>query len=121
MDDEAAKLGIDNITKVVSIIAVLANVGDQFGRDSGVTRWSHLVLLGPAIMTLQGINFSQVLPEIKDLDADERSKLTALFDSSLQLGNEHLEGVVEKGLGIVTDLVSIIERTKALVADAKAL
>jgi hypothetical protein len=119
MADQPVKLGIDNLKKVVSGIATLANVGDAFGATTGVNRWSELLGLGDLLRQLSGIDFSKVMPEFKDLDAVERAEILALFESKLDLRDDQLEAVIEKGVSILERAAGIVEDTLALIKEAK--
>lgn len=115
------KLGIQNILKVVEVIASVANVGDKFGADGHTSRWNHLVGLGPAILSLNGINFKAVLPELKDLDAAEREQVRQKFAGVLDLKDDALEAVIEDGIALIEEVAATVEHVGAFVKKAKGL
>lgn len=112
-------LGIGNLTKLVALIAALANMGDKIGHETGMARWGELFGLVGAVQSINGLDFKQVMPEIKDLDQSERDQLLALFKTSFDIQDDKLEAVIEEGLGIAEDLVSIYTRSATLVASYK--
>ena len=118
---DQAKLGVEDVLKVVTVIATLANVGDKFGAETGVGRWNHLMGLGPAILELNGIKFANVIPQIKDMDAAERELVRAKFAGVLDLKDDQLEAVIEDGLALVEKIAGLVGEVQGFVAKAKGL
>lgn len=112
-------LGIDNLKKVFSLIAQLANIGDAVGRDTSSGRWTKLLSVVGVLATIPGIDFTQVVAEFKDLDDAEKQQLLQEIDADLQLGDVALEKAIEDGLAIATDLESVIQRSVTFVQGLK--
>ncbi len=115
-----SKLGIENLKKVFSLLANLANLGDDVGRDTSTARWGKLLTLIPIIGTVATLDIKAAVAEFKDLDATEKAELLAEIDADLKLGDEKLEKAIEDGLQIVVDLESVITRSISFVAAIKA-
>jgi hypothetical protein len=115
-----AALGIANVKKALALIASLANLGDNVGRDTSPGRWTKLLALIGSVKDFAGINLSQVLPEIKDLTPAEKQELVAEIKEDLDLADDKLEAAIEEGLAIIIDLENVIERSSALVKAFKA-
>lgn len=113
------KLGVENLKKVVRLIAVLANVGDKIGHDTSVSRWANLFELIGAVREISGLQWSQVLPEIKDLDGAERAEIEQVFKEQFDLADDKLEAAIEKGIVIAEKQVAVIQEASDLVKEIK--
>jgi hypothetical protein len=114
------KLGIENLKKVVKLIAALAGVGDKIGHDTSVSRWGNLFELIGAVREIAGLQWSQVLPEIKDLDAVERAEIEKVFKDQFDLVDDKLEAAIEKGIAIAEKQVAVVQEASDLVKELKA-
>lgn len=118
--EDGQKLGIENLKKVIVLTTTLANTGDAVGHDTTAARWAKLLGLISAIPNAASIDFKAVMPEIKDLDEAEKAEILALFKADFDIADDKLEAAIEDGLAIVHDLVSVVERSVALVKTYKA-
>ncbi|MGZ6477648.1 MAG: hypothetical protein ACXWQE_00020 [Bdellovibrionales bacterium] len=114
------KIGIDNLKKVFAVLAALANLGDDVGRDTSPSRWAKLLSVITIVKDAASLDFKQALVEIKDLDMDERQALLVEIGADLKLGDAQLEKSIEDALAIVVDLDSVIERSVSMVKSFKA-
>lgn len=115
-----SKLGIDNLKKLVGIVAFMANLGDDVGRDTSPSRWAKLLQLVTVFNSLGGMTFAQVGPELKDMDAAERQILLDEIRQDLNLADDKLEAVIEESLSIASDLASLVMRSGALIKAMQA-
>lgn len=113
-------LGIVNLKKFFGVLASLANLGDDVGRDTSPSRWVKLLGVITILKDVPGLDLKAVLAEIKDLDVNERQELLAEIGADLKLGDAKLESLIENGLAIVADMASVIERSGKLIKDFKA-
>lgn len=119
------KLGNKNVTLAIVLIASLANASDAFGHETGwKDRAAELLGIIPLIKDANAIDFKQVLPELKDLSADERAEMLKAFGEKFAIQDHQLEDTIEKGLDAVMDLVAsagkVYDFVKALKGDSSA-
>jgi hypothetical protein len=113
-------LGIENLKKVFGLLAALANLGDDVGRDTSSARWGKLLGLIPVLGQVASLDIKAALAEFKDLDAVEKQALLAEIQADLNLADDKLEAAIEDGLAIIVDLESVVERSIGFVKNLKA-
>lgn len=97
---------ITNVKLIVSSVAQFSTIASKIAADGKVDLMDLAqvpALLG-ALTPLASLEFSQVLPEVKDLDANELSILSETFAQLLDLPDDKMEIKVEAGLKLVGDL-----------------
>lgn len=114
------KLGIENLKKAFGLLASLANLGDDVGRDTSAARWGKLLGLIPAIGQFASLDLKAAVAEFKDLDAAEKQALLVEIETDLDLGDDQLEKAIEDGLAIVVDFESVVQRSISFVKNLKA-
>lgn len=95
---------MENLKKVVSVIAQLANAGDSIGKTKD---WSKLFNVMPAVMALPGVDWKALGEEAKG----DRTELVAHFKAEFDLHNDKLEEVIEKSVELavrVADFVLLV-------------
>lgn len=117
---EQKKLGIENVTKCVHLAVELGNVADKIGRTKGAGKYGHLLLLMDEVTALGSVDFKQVMPEIKDLDAVEKATLLQSVKEKFDIVDDKLEAVIEEGLAILVDASALVQRSIDLSKQLKA-
>jgi hypothetical protein len=112
--------GIENLKKILKVLAELANLGDDIGRDTSSGRWAKLLNLVDIVRNFGTLDLSQVVPEFQDLTAEERKQLIAELKDELALGDKKLEMAIEEGLAVVEDFAEVLQRAVAVVKEARA-
>lgn len=103
------KMGIENFKAVFLVVLAMINIGDKMGhKNNWAERMSVLFGLIPTLMTLGTINWSEVFPEFKDIDADERLILVDLTKENLDLEDDNIENAVEKAISMTNRLVGMV-------------
>lgn len=99
---------IDNVKAIVSSVATFATIGGKIAADGKVDLLdlAQLPALLGALTPLAAVKFSEIVPELKDLDANEIAVLASIFDASFDLANDSVEKKVEAGLKLVSDLAN---------------
>lgn len=97
------KLGIDNLKELTRGLASFCNfLGGVFEDGSfGLSDFVHLPDLVLSVQSFAGVDYSDVLPEIDDLDAWEIDELSELFKEVFSIDNLPAEKIVELGLEYV--------------------
>lgn len=103
----AGKYGIDELKKILVGVADILNVGEEFYRTKKVLT---LLKLYDTAMTLIKLNLKEVMSEIGELDADEKTALVSAFAVKLDLKNDEVEKKLESLVILIKDISdSIIE------------
>lgn len=109
-----------SVVQLMSLITITAGIGNTIARvmDDGQIDWkdapSALGLLSQ-LKDLSKVDFTQVIPEINDLDKDEITQLGIAFDKEFNLTNESLEAKVEAGFAILLRSYDAIKFFKSLI------
>jgi len=114
------KLGIKNLKPVVSLGIEFGNVADKIGRNTGATRYLHLMDLFDELTGLGSVDFKQVSAEIKDLDAEERKELHEHLKVKFDIADDKLEQGIEQALSIVERQYALVKESMDLVKSLKA-
>lgn len=115
------KLGITNSLLLIAALASLANIGDEIGHTSGVSKWAHLTETLPVGLKLTQINWTDFKAEAKDYDAEERAQLEAKFKEVFDIKNDNLEGVIEDGIDVLEGIAMQVVAVEKFVEKVKAL
>jgi len=104
------KIGIENLEKVAKS---LGNIGTQLDRawadkqinledmDEGIA----IVMELPQLAT---VKYSQLDDEVKDLDEEEKVRMSNTFKSAFDLKNDSVEQNIEEGLIIVLGVIRFV-------------
>lgn len=104
-------IGIDNLQKVLKIVAHVGDVADKIGHETGLQRWGHLTELLEDVVSIPGIKFSELKGEIADLDAGEKEQLLQDLKLELDLIDDNLEAVIEEGVAILVEVEQLVQRS----------
>lgn len=107
-----------NLMAVFMLACELGNVADYMGRTKGAAKYMKLVDLFDEVAAVGSIDWKQVVPAFKALDAAGRMELFAAIKAKIDLPDDKVEAKIEEGLGLMVEAYSIIERS---IAFAKAL
>lgn len=116
--------GIANIKKIflfglVCGTAADANIPAWKDKVTNTEDFAFLMKIFPAMGDLIGLQWNQIIPELKDVSADEQQELYVFFKDHLDIRNKTLEAVLEEGLGMVSDIVGLVQKMIALVKKLK--
>lgn len=98
------KLTTENVKSLTKATAQLGTaVGGVFA-DGQVTLGDLLYVkdILSALKGFSGVSYKDVLPELKDLDDNERGELAVLFNTTFDLKSDTIEAAVESGFDILT-------------------
>lgn len=100
----------ENIKKAIVIAAKLGNVAGKVFEDGKVSVADlsilpEFVMLFPAFIA---VDWTKMIPEAKELKAEQSAELVALFNSEFDIPQEAQEHTIESVLAIVSQLVSVI-------------
>lgn len=115
MSEEKA-LGVDNIIKLTSCLAVLATSAAAILDDKKVDL-KDLVHLPQAVSGIVGIfdiELAEVLPEIDDLTGEEADQLAEAFKASFRLNDASKEAAIEQGFDILLDAYQSLKSIQGL-------
>lgn len=104
---------IKNLLLAISVCAGLGNIAGIAYADNKLDATDLPgALLGGAVLVpkLIEIDWSALVPEGKDLTADEQAELIAHFRAEFNIPQEELELTIEDVLQDVTDGISLVRR-----------
>lgn len=91
-----------NMKKVFGLLSEMGNVGDRIGKSKN---WGEMANLVDEVMAITTVEWDKLGEEAKEGDMDD---LKAFIKGKLDLADDDLEKVVEKGLSIAVDLADMI-------------
>jgi len=117
----AGQFGVDNLIKIADVLLEGANVAEKMLKDEGNTmaKAAHAMLLFDELMMLPSTDFTKLDDEIKELDAEDKSKLEAHFKLKLNLADDQVEQSVERIFSMLLKVEGIVKELVALVASFK--
>jgi hypothetical protein len=101
--------GIKESKEALDFVLSLASAVGKAVEDGEVSFGDVMHFVGPLRKAGDAFeNGKGILPELKDLDAAERAELLALAKEKLDLPNDELEAMVEKGFDAVDKLYEVV-------------
>ena len=103
-------MGVDEIKKIITILAKLGNVAGMVFEDGKLTsadvaQIPTLVMIIPLFIE---VKWTGLLPEIKDLTLDECNEIVACFKNEFNIPETNIEYTIESIMTIVSGLASLI-------------
>lgn len=119
---EDKKVGIEDLKKVVTVLAKAGSVADQMINEKGgvVAKLSHLIGLSSALVGLAGCSATELKAEFADLDAAEKAELVAHAKAEFDIAEDDVEAKIEAGLDLAIEGESFIEKIVAFAKSLKA-
>jgi hypothetical protein len=113
----ALKLGIVNLLLATKAVGELGSAtGDVFA--DGKVSIGDMQYAGEffsAMRDASDVEWSALLPEVEDLDADERAQVAAAFREHLKIeGHEVVEEVIEQGFEVLSYGLEALQSLKKL-------
>lgn len=101
---------IDNLKKVISIGAKIGNVGGKVYADGkiGLSDLAHVPEFISALRKISEVDWRQVVPEAKDLQAEEVEELIFSFREEFNIPQTGSEIKIEEVLSIISQLVACV-------------
>lgn len=116
------KLGVENLKVLVKFVVDLGESVDKAMEDKKINIMD-LPLVMPLLAQVDDVAGAAklVMPEAKDLDAEEMKVLVAFAKDELSLKEEKVEAVIEKALEVGAKIFEIVAYVKVVAAEVKAL
>ena len=109
------KLGIENLKEVALFGINLAESVDKKLEDGKIGVFEGLDLLKDLKKLPKLIKAApNAVDELKDLDADERKELVELVQKELDLRNDKVEQMVEKGIAAMANIAGLVDDFQSL-------
>jgi len=110
------KENVDNITLLVKLGAEIGNVVDKISHEKGdvMKKGAILFELTDEALALKNFDWAKSKREFKDLSANERAALVAIFKKKFDLVDDLTERFIEESLVIVNYSYGILPRIKGL-------
>jgi len=101
---------INNLKKVISIAASIGNIAGRSLVDGRIDLRDLVLLpnLAVVLVDLIHVEWSQVIPEARDLSADEQTQLIEHFKKEFVLPQRIIEVTIEETLAIIVQLKTVI-------------
>ena len=104
------KLGIEELKDVVALGISVGELVEALSDGVGISDIGKLVaVVRRAPAAVASLKSGKVLPELKDLDAEEKMALKAWAAEELDLENDKVEAAVEAGLNVAIDLCDLLK------------
>ena len=102
---------IDNLIPLIEFLMELGNVMEEL---ISTKNFSKLFSLMDEVLKLQSVNWNEVIPELKNLDKDEKKELERVAMEKFDLKNDNIEFIIEEVISILLSTGYLIERCIAL-------
>jgi hypothetical protein len=113
------KLGIEELKSVLILGIHLGELVDSLSNGIGIDDLGPLVRVGKSVKpAIDAIKSGKIIPEAKDLDAEEKVALKAFIVEELDLENDNLEAIIEQALSVVVDISDLSNLLKAKAPEA---
>lgn len=104
------KLGISEVKDVLGLGLAVGELVEALADGVGISDIAKLVgVVRKAPSAVSALKSGKVLPELKDLDAEEKAELKAWAAQEFQLQNHNVEAAVEAGLNVAIDLCDLLK------------
>jgi hypothetical protein len=114
---ETKKLGIANVKMMVVGLASFGSVASSVLADGkiGLADFAQIMKLTTALGSVAKLDVKQVIPELSDLDAEEKAELLAVFDENFNIVEDDVEKKIEAGLAATAKALEAIQFIISLV------
>lgn len=108
-------MALDNLKKLVDVLADLGNVADKIVGEHGglVLRLAHLMPLSGDALLIAGVDWSSAKAELVSLDEAGKQALLTEMDVRFQIGNQALELKIEEAMALAVEAEELIVRMVA--------
>lgn len=110
------ELKIKEIKELIIFIALLINGSDKATKNGlgidDITSFMPALLAAPQAFT----GLAEMGLELKDLNVEGIKELEVLFGHQLDLEDDKLEGLVEKSIGLLVQIIALVKEIKGLKA-----
>ncbi len=114
------KLGISNILLLITVTMSFIMMGDKMGHENNWTsRMAHVFGFIPSLMKLSTVEWSQVGPEIKDVDPVEYEEIKAHLIEKFDIIDDKLEEMIEAILNLIADVGTFVMKIKKVIVTIK--
>jgi hypothetical protein len=112
---EEKKYDVNDVKKILALLIEIGNVG-------ATKDWTQIIRLADEIFALQSVDWKDLIPSIKDIDAEEMKEIEAFFVEKFELPEEHknIEEIIESSLSAALKLVEVVMDVINIVKNAKA-
>jgi len=108
---EVKKLGIDNVKMLVVGVASFGSVVSNVLADGkvGLSDFAQIMKLTTQLGNISSLDIKAVIPEIGDLDAEEKVELCKVFDENFNLVEDEIEAKIEAGLAATVKAIEAVQ------------
>ena len=109
--EEKKSLDVQNIIPVINFIMELGNVIEKVVKTKNFASFFDLM---DELIAFQAVDWSRVIPELKDISQDEKEQLKKVAFDKFDIENDRIEFIIEEGLSIILSAGYLVERCMAL-------
>ena len=102
---------IDNLIPLLEFLMELGNVMEEI---ISTKNFGKLFSLMDEVLKLQNVKWNEVIPELKNLDKNEKKELERVAMEKFDLKNDNIEFIIEEVISILLSTGYLIERCIAL-------
>ena len=98
---------IDNLVPLLEFLMELGNVIELVSKTKN---FSHFFKLMDEVLAFQAVNWSEVIPELRDISPEEKDELKKIAFEKFDLENEYIEFVIEEAINIILNAAYLVKR-----------
>lgn len=106
----AEKLGFEEVKAVVNCGLKVGELVDALSDGIGIGDIGALLRAAKSVKpAIDAIKSGKLVPELKDLDDEEKAALKTFIGEEFDISNDALEDTIEKAINVVVDLSEILK------------
>lgn len=114
-------MSMENLKKVVSFgLEAGAAVLDASTKTGNLAKAAAMLHLAEDIPELMGVDYSQIMPEFKALDAAGLDDLNAHIETQFSIPDAEKEKKIEAAISVVIDIAKVVEKALAIWDSSKS-
>jgi hypothetical protein len=98
---------IDNLIPLIEFLMELGNVIELVSKTKNFT---HFFKLMDEVLAFQSVEWSNVIPELRDISQDEKNELIRIASKKFDLENDNIEFIIEEAINIIINSAYLIKR-----------
>ena len=98
---------IDNLVPLLEFLMELGNVIELVSKTKN---FSHFFKLMDEVLAFQAVNWSEVIPELRDISPEEKDELKKIAFEKFDLENENIEFIIEEAINIILNAAYLVKR-----------
>jgi hypothetical protein len=117
----SGQYGVEQVGKVLDVVVEGGNVAEEVIKGQGVLgKITPVGQLLDELMALSSLDGAKLKLEVGEIDSADKAALVERFKAKFDLEDDHVEGLVEEGLGLASAAHDLIAASIAFAKKVKA-